>query len=258
MLGNYAEQKKVLTYALKLRRERGDNDEFVARALSVLSDANRMLGFVEEGIPQAREALEIYQRIGTTAHKVRCLNYLTMLLLQDGQLNAAKEAASQAIDLLPEKGQEFLACVSQRLLGDVYKSKGGREKASFHFAAALAIASPFGWQDELFWIHCGLAEVFLDECEFDKAHIHLEQAESHAVTHPYNMGRATELQARAWFRQNRLKEAMSEALRASETYGKLGASSDLEDCRVLQSIEGAIKRQFTPDNSDSNGECLSA
>ena len=258
MLGNYTEQKEVLIYALKLQRERGDNDGLVARVLSVLSDANRMLGIVEEGIPQAREALEIYQRIGTTAYQVECLNSLTTLLLQDGELDAAKEAGSQAIDLLPEKGQEFLACVSQRLLGDVYCSKGEREKAVFHFTAALTIASPFGWQDELFWIHYGLAGLFLKECEFDKTHIHLEQAESHAVTHPYNMGRAAELQATAWFRQNRLKEAMSEALRASKTFGKLGASNDLEECRVLlQSIEGAMKRQSTSDNSDSIGECLS-
>ena len=72
------------------------------------------------------------------------------------------------------------------------------------------------------------------------------------------MGRAAELQATVWFRQNRLKEAMSEVLRAFETYGKLGASNGLEDCRVLlQSIEGAMKRQSTSDNSDSNGECLS-
>ena len=105
LVGNYVEMKRLLNYALKLLRERGD-ESLVARVLRELSDANRMLGLREEGIQQAREALEIYKRVGTTVDQARCLNYFAWLLYEDRQLGAAKETVSHLIDLLPEKGQE--------------------------------------------------------------------------------------------------------------------------------------------------------
>jgi hypothetical protein len=49
-----------------------------------------------------------------------------------------------------------------------------------------------------------------------------------------------ELQALIWYQQGRLEEAKSEALRAVDVYGKLGAAKDVEDCReLLQEIEKA-------------------
>jgi tetratricopeptide (TPR) repeat protein len=78
----------------------------------------------------------------------------------------------------------------------IYHSKGEREKAIYHFEAALGIASSFNWHDQLFWIHYSLAELFLDEGRFDDAHAHVERAKSHAVDNAYYLGRAMELQAR--------------------------------------------------------------
>jgi len=48
-VGNDLERKRILTHALKLRRERGD-DRGVAQTLGILSDANRQIGLLEEGI----------------------------------------------------------------------------------------------------------------------------------------------------------------------------------------------------------------
>ena len=127
MLGNFAEQKEVLIYTLKLQRERGDDDILVAHVLTALSNANGVLGLLEEGIRQAMEALEITRGRGSMADQVVRLNSLTVLLLRDKQLDAAKEVGSQAIDLHPEKGLEDLACQSQQILGQVYHSKGERE-----------------------------------------------------------------------------------------------------------------------------------
>ena len=57
-VGNWVKYKLLLNHALKLWREQGDEPR-VAKALGYLSDANRWLGFCEEGIQQ--EALEIYK-----------------------------------------------------------------------------------------------------------------------------------------------------------------------------------------------------
>ena len=255
-VGNQVERKRLLNHTLKLLRERG-GDHDVAEVLRDLSDANRMLGLPEEGIQQAKEALEIYQRLGTEAEQVGCLNYLGLVLQKANQLNAAKEAASLANYLVPEKGHEFLACQSRRLLGDIYRSMGERTKAIPHLEAALAIASPFGWHDLLFWIHYDLALLFLDERQFDSAHARIEQAKSHTVNDPYRLGRAVHLHAIIWFRQSILEEAKSEALCPSETFENFGAVEESESCRtLLQEIERITNSRSTPDNSDSNGELL--
>ena len=222
-IGHHEERKRTLNQTLQLVGEEGGR-KFVARILSQLSDANRILGLRKEGIQQAREALEIYQQLGSTVEQPRCLIYLARLLLGDKQPDAAKEAASHAIELLPQEGWEFTACQSQRILGKVCRSKGERDKAIHHYEAALAIASPFDWDDQLLWIHHALARLFLDEGEFDHANTHIERAKSHAANDDHGLGCATELQAKILFRQRRLQEAKSEALRAFEVHEKLGAA----------------------------------
>ena len=87
----------------------------------------------------------------------------------------------------------------QRLsIGNIYRSKGEREKALHHCQVALGIASPFNWQDQLFWVHESLAWLFLDEGAFDDATAHVEQARSYVVEDRYTLGRAIKLQAEIW------------------------------------------------------------
>jgi len=238
-VGNFMECKRLLTLILQLWRERGD-DYWVAPALRRLSNANRLMGLHEEGIQQAKEALEIFERLGDTVEQAECLNCLALLLLEDEQLDAAGEAVSRSINLL-DKGERFSVCGSHHLLGNIYRSKGEREKAIFHFEVALGIASSFNWHDHLFWIHDSLAQLFLDEDRFDDAHTHVEQAKSHVVNDTYFLGRAMGLQAMVWYKQGRLAEARSEASHAADVYEKLGAVQDLEDCRgFLRQIEGKM------------------
>ena len=192
-VGDYAEEKQHLEHALKLERERG-NDNGVALALAELSDTNRLLGHFGEGIHQAKEALEIFEQMGDTARQAHSLIQLTWVLYDDGQLNAAEEAAFRAIQLLPEKGQEFLVCKSHRILGDIYCSKGKKEEAVHHFEIALGIASGFNWSSQPFWIHYSLAELFYDEDKFVAAHAHIERAQLHAnATGAYCVGCVVEL-----------------------------------------------------------------
>ena len=42
-----------------------------------------------------------------------------------------------------------------------------------------------------------------------------------------------EMQAKVWYKQHRLEEARSEALRAADAYENLGATKDVEACTTL-------------------------
>jgi len=87
------------------------------------SDANRMLGLYDEGIQRAKEALEVYEQPGDTVGQAECLRGLAWLLRGARRLDAAEEAASRAISLLPEKGNQFVVCRCHRGLGDIYSDR---------------------------------------------------------------------------------------------------------------------------------------
>ena len=246
-IGNYAEQKPLLIRALELERRRGDVNQ-VAYTLRQLSDANRNLDLFEEGIQQAKEALEIFKRIGNTTWEMQCSNDLALLLFDDKQLDAAEGVASHAIGLVAEKGQEILVCRLHRVLGKVFQSKGEKQKSIHHYEAAIGIASPFNWCDELFWNHHDLARSFAEGGQYDDATAHATQAKSYAVNQAYKLGRATEMQAIIWYWQSKLEVAKSEASHAIEILEKLGATKDAGVCKhLLQEIEQAMKNR--PDSS---------
>ena len=236
-VGNYVEQKRLLTHTLELGRQRKDDIQ-VAQTLRALSDANRLLHLYEEGIRQVEEALEIYERIGDTRGQAITLNDLAWLYFGDEQFDAAENTASRATNLIPEKGNESIFCQLHRLLGKIHESKGEKEKAIHHFQTAIGIASPFKWDYELFWNHYSLAKLFRNAGEFDDANTHIKQAKSVAAHEAYKLGHGIKLQADIWYRQGRFEEAKSEALHALEVYQKLGAATDVGDCRdLLQKIE---------------------
>ena len=242
-VGNHMECKRLLVHTLKLWRERR-NDRRIAATLRYLSDANRLLYLYKEGIDQAREALEITKRLNRNNSKLlqaRAWNNLAGLLHADNQLDPAEEAASQAINLLPDKGGQFDICQSHRLLGNIYRAKGETEKAIAHYETALGIASPCNWNIERFWIHFSLAVLFCNTNRLDDAHVHVEHAKSHAINDPYNLGRMMQLRAEIWQKEHKFEEAKSEVLCAADVFEKLGATRDLEDCReILRDIEAGL------------------
>ena len=236
-LGNYAEEKQLLDHTLKLERERG-NDYRVALTLFQLCPTNRMLGLPQEGAKKAEKALEIFERIGDIGKQGYSLAKLASALNEDNQLDAAEEAASRAIRLLPEKGEEYMVCESHQILGRVYSRKAEREKAICHFETALGMASSFNWNDQLVWTHYSLASLFCDEGEFDNAHFQIEQAKSYAVDDAYALARAVEMQAQFYFLQYRFEDATSEGRCALEIYEKLGNLGDAKRCGdLLRMIE---------------------
>ena len=241
-VGDQPECKRLLTQALNNFRERGDRF-WVAQTLVFLCDSSRLLGLHREGMAQAKEALGIYEQLNIVAGQALSLQMLAGSLYGDGQLAAAEEAASRAIDISLGEGEQAVVCRCHRVLGEICQSKGDTEKAINHFEAALAVASSFDWHNEQFWNHHSLAELFLAKRRFDDAHAHIERAKSHTVNDAYSLGRAMEFQARIWYRQRRLEEAKSEVLRATDAYEKLGARNDVEECRkLLRRIEAKMNR----------------
>jgi tetratricopeptide (TPR) repeat protein len=239
-LGNFTEQKQLLTHTLELDRQRGEDDQ-VGFTLRQLSYANRKLELYEEGIQQAREALDIFKRIGNTRWQMHCSNDLARLLLNDKQFEAAEDVASRTIALATEKDQEVIVCRLNRVLGKIYSARGEKQKAIHHFETAIGIASRSNWHDELFWNHHDLARMFRDGGDFDEASTHVGQAKLHTTHNAYKLGRAMQIQAGVWYQQHRLEEAKSEALQALEIHEKFGAAGYAEDCReILQKVEQAM------------------
>ena len=237
-VGNNAEFKRLLVYTLKLRRKEG-NERLVADTLRFISDANKRLGLYEEGIQQAKEALEIYQRLDSVAGQALSWKELARLLLFDNQLDAAEEATSQSINLLSDKeGDQYDLCEAHQILGNIYRSKGETGKAISHLETALGIASTFNWRDHLLWNNYDLAKLFLGENRFDEAQTHIDRAKPYAIDDPYGLGRVMELQAELRYEQGRLAEARSEYLGAVKVFEKIGAAKDVERCKtLLQEIE---------------------
>jgi hypothetical protein len=137
------ECKWRVSHALKLCRERGGDTE-VAQALGHLSDTNRLMGLHEEGIRQGKEALEILERLDGAVGQARCLVKFTFLLHSNEQL----DAAFRGIDLLPEKGEEFLVCESHLTLGVIY-SKGESEKVVHHYELDGNVGPPLDYRGNL-------------------------------------------------------------------------------------------------------------
>ena len=245
-VGNHTERKRLLTHALELERRREDNSG-VAYTLQELSNVNWLLDLYKEGIGQAKEALEICERIGDKEGAAQSLNQLARLLLDDQQLDAAENAAFRAVGLISEPGQEHNACELHRVLGKIHKSKGEKQKAIHHLNTALGIASPFNWHGQQFWIHYELANLFRRADEFDDANTHIERAKSHTIGDSYSLGCLKWMQALVWCGQRRLGDAKSEALHALEIFEELGSAKDAGNCKkLLLIVEQGIKNRSTP------------
>ena len=254
LAGNFAEYKRLLTHSLKLSRERGDRFQ-VALGLRDLSEANRGMGLFTEGIQQMKEAIEIFERLGNATKHAECLINLAYVLGDDKQLDAAEEAASRGIDLLPEEGEQYMACSGHRVLGQIYQSKGSTQKAIHHFEVALEIASSLNLDEQLFWVHYALATLFFMEGRLDDAHAHIENAKSHTTSGTYNLGRAMKLQANFWNEQRMFEKARPEASGAVDVFEKLGAAQDLKRCReLLRRIDKKLNRPVVSDKSGVDGE----
>ena len=240
-IGNYTESRNLQLHTIELWRKLG-KDSDVAETFLSLSETSRQLDRCQEGIHQAKEAYEIFTRLGSSAGQERSLRQLASLYGDSGL---------EVVSPFPDQSKQYVDCQVYRAIGHIYHSQGKIEKAVDRFEAALAIATTWKWHDQQFWILHTLVELFSDEGRFNDAHAHAERAKQHTAGDPYLLGRAMELQAVVWYEQRRPEEAKSEALRAADVYEKLGKMQDLEHCKqFLQDIETGTGDP----QSDSNGK----
>ena len=233
-IGNWAERKRILIQSTGLWRESGD-DYQIALTLINLSDANRMLGFREEGIWQAREALDIFVRLGETRQQATCLIVLASLLHEDKQLDAAEEAAIRATDLTKNHDQ-YRLCECHRVLGHTQQSKGSTVNAIHHFEESLRIASSINSRGDLSEGHLSLASLYIEQDKLNNAQTHIEHVKSLAQDDMLMLGSAVYYGARILHKRKRFEEGKPEALRALAIFEGLGAT-DLAE-RVRQFPEG--------------------
>ena len=214
-----------------------------------------MLRLHGEGIQQATEAVEISKKLDNIfelAHSIQCLAWS---LGGDGQRDAAEEATSRAMDLLPD--DQYLVSRCRTFLGNTCRYKGETEKAIEHFEMALSVASSFSWHNEQFWVYYSLVLLSADLDRLDDAQAHFERAKPYVVHSTYTLGRTMELQARLWRGQSRLEEARSEILRAVDLFEKTGVTTALEACRnSLTDIDAEMKGLVASDESGVDGELL--
>ena len=229
--GNVLEAKRLVTHALTDWREQA-SDGHVAELLELLSKVNQKMDLHKEAMGQAKEAMEVYERLGDTKGMAGCLVTIAELFLADRKLDAAEEAAFRALDFSSEKGLESRLCDSHRFLGEVFKSKGETEKAIHHVQTAIGIASSFGWISPLFWNYHTLANMLRRQGRFEDAQVHLEHARLHADS-AFQRAHTVKMQAAIFFSQGRLEEAKSELLCAIDAFEKLAATVDVEQCRWI-------------------------
>jgi hypothetical protein len=186
-VSNDVESKRLLSHALKLERERG-NDRQVARILRRLSETNRIMGLHGEGIQQVEEASEICGRLGDAVEQAHCLITLIRFLRDDKQFDAAEEAALRAIDLVPGRDELFLVCHYITFLAGYIdpRARSGKPFTISRQLSGLRLLST--WHHFLFGIHSELGALFLHECRLDDANAHLERAKSHAVDNTCETG----------------------------------------------------------------------
>ena len=239
-VGNWVGQKRILNQNLGLWRGRRNNYG-VAITLADLSDANLTLKLYEEGIQQAREALDIFESLGNTGKQAQCLIILASLLCDDKQLDAAEEAATRAVELSENRDQYQLSR-SHKALGLVHQSKGNREKAIDHLEASLRIASALNSHDALSRSHLCLVELYIQEGRLNDARSHVEHAKSYAGNDMFLLGCVFHESARVLYYQHRPEEAKSEASRALVIVEELGVTSLVVEIReLLEKVEAYIQ-----------------
>ena len=236
-LGNWVEQRRVLFRSLNLWIG-WRNDYGIACTLTDLSEVNRRLGRHKEGLPQAKEALRIFTSLGDTENQASCLLVLASLLQFDGQLDAAEEAATRAMDL-SKNCDQLQICNCHKVLGDIHESKGSTKKAVYHLNECLKIATLINSRRDMCKSHLGLAGLYFEEENFEDAHRHIKQAKSCARDDELSLGCMLFLSAHILHYQNRVEEGKSEASRALAIFKEIGARDLAKGIRQLLKILGS-------------------
>ena len=247
-IGNHSESRRLFTCTLKLYGEWGYHLK-VARILWYLANLSLVSNRCAEGIPQAKEASEIFERFNDTVGRVNCLQSLALLLAVDGQAGAAEEAASNAINLaFTDKPSPYNLCNHHHILGHIWLSRGGMEAAISHHEKAIRVASSLGLQEHQASILFCLVKLLLEEGRLDDAQVHLESLKLDTTNNVFRLCLTTVTRVCTWRRQGRFEEAESEVSRVFDLCQKVGVPVDVQD-RWKTFLRGVEKKVNNPVSS---------
>ena len=229
-VGNSVEQQQLLCRALKLYRERGDDDD-IAFTLLHLSPVSSSLGLHEEGILQAREAMAIFRQLGNTIGVVDCYAFLSSLLRRVNRLDEADECEMQAIRLAdaltPDADPVFCGSLHASL-AVIYFNRGNMEKTISHSEASLGVLTT---RSNRFHIHCAQVSAHIMEGRFGDAEAHLEHAGLLAANDSSELGILMLLRAGLFRGQGKFAEAGSETSCALDLLERLGGGDRVEEAK---------------------------
>jgi len=193
-IGDFTESRRLFAYTLGLWRER-ENSSMVAQILRDLAYVNLRSNLPAEGIPQAKEALELYENLSDAAGQADSLRCLALLLVKDNQADAAEQAASHAINLSSGQPSKVLVCDHHHTLGHIYNSRGETEAAISHLETALRIATSLNsWAKRASVLRC-FTHLLLKEGRLSDAQVHLESLKLDGANNIMSLGLATVIQA---------------------------------------------------------------
>ena len=247
-LGNFSESSRLHILTIKFWREQG-NDHEVAKTLKFLASANMELYFYAEGISQAEEALEIYEKLDDTTGQVDSLHRLALLLVKDNQADAAEHASSRAIGLPSDGPSQSQLYEHHHIIGHICECRGETEMAIDHHMKALGLARSLNSEDKQASILTCLLGLLIEAGRFDDAQAHIEQLKLHAVNDPVYRGVVIVVQAGIWYRQGKLEEARSELLRTIGSCEEIRVLADsMGDLKeALRGIEEEIRKRDASD-----------
>lgn len=180
-VGNRVEYNRLLIRTLKLWRGSG-NDIQVAITLGCLYDTNRLMGLHEEGIQQAKETSEIFERFGDTNNQAECLINYDCVLYYDKQLDTAEEAGARPkISALPRSLCPW-RCIS-------FQGQYREGHSPFRSSPRNCIHSQHS-QSVIFGSLRPIGAV-LRESRFDDAHAHVERVRLYVANGAYLLSRAS-------------------------------------------------------------------
>ncbi|MCW8219285.1 MULTISPECIES: AfsR/SARP family transcriptional regulator [Streptomyces] len=143
MEGHLATAEPLLRRAVAYWRSVGDSTARV-RALLDLSAVHTHGSRYEDGIAEAREALEAARALGNLELEVHCVHQLSIPLWQTGQYALAQSLQKRSLDLLTRSGSALHAARSRNMLGITHLHLAENREALACFMTALREFSGIG------------------------------------------------------------------------------------------------------------------
>ncbi|WP_248782947.1 tetratricopeptide repeat protein, partial [Streptomyces exfoliatus] len=143
MEGHLATAEPLLRRAVAYWRSVGDSTAR-ARALLDLSAVHTHGSRYEDGIAEAREALEAARALGNLELEVHCVHQLSVPLWQTGQYALAQSLQKRSLDLLTRSGSALHTARSRNMLGITHLHLAENREALACFMTALREFSGIG------------------------------------------------------------------------------------------------------------------